>query len=413
MTITHAFKYAFNNLRTNKTRTFLTLLGMVIGISSVIIIMALGAGAQSLILNQIADVGSNLVGIMPGGSEEEGPPASVMGITITTLKYEDIMDLTIQGNVSHLEAVTAYVRGTANVSWKNRSIDADFTGTTSSYIDVESTDVEDGRFILPEEERTTARVAVLGSQVANDLFVNENPIGETIKIKRESFKVVGVMEERGVVGFENQDTQIFIPIVAVQKLLLGINHVSMARARIDSEENVDQAVEEIKMTLREAHNIDDPKQDDFTVRSANQALEILGTVTSALNYFLAAIAAISLIVGGVGIMNIMLVAVNERIKEIGLRKAVGAKKSNILTQFLVETVVIALSGGIVGIIIGGVVSALIALVINLLGYEWALIVSPGSIFLACSVSVMVGLVFGLYPSQRASKLDPIEALHYE
>jgi len=413
MTIRHALKNAVNNLTVNKTRTFLTLLGIVIGISSVIIIMSVGAGAQSLILNQIADVGSNLIGILPGGSDEEGPPASIMGITITTLKYDDIMELTKNSNVRNLAGVTAYVKGTGTISWKNRSVDANFTGTTSSYVDVESTEVENGRFISSDEEKTTARVVVLGSQVAKDLFGEEYLVGENVKIKRESFKVIGVMEERGVVGFENQDTQVFIPLVAAQKLLLGINHVSMARARVDSEENVDQAVEEIKMTLREAHGIDDSKQDDFTVRSANQALDILGTVTSALNYFLAAIAAISLIVGGVGIMNIMLVAVNERIKEIGLRKAVGAKAGDILTQFLVETVVIAFTGGMIGIIIGGAVSALISLVVNYLGFKWALIISPSSIILASSVSILVGLVFGIYPSQRAAKLDPIEALHYE
>jgi len=413
MTITHAFKNAVNNLRTNKTRTFLTLLGMVIGISSVIIIMALGAGAQSLILNQIVNVGSNLVVVYPGGSGEEGPPASIMGITITTLKYEDFQALAKKSNVSHIEAVAGYVRGTGSIVWKNRNIDADYTGTTASYIEVESVDVEEGRFFNIDEAKTTARVVVLGSQVAEDLFLGEDPIGENIKIKRENFKVIGVMEERGVVAFENQDNQVFIPVITAQKILLGINHLAFIRAKVDGEENVPQTVEEVKMTLREQHNIEQANHDDFTVRNSAQALDILGTVTSALNYFLAAIAAISLIVGGVGIMNIMLVAVNERIKEIGLRKAVGATKSNILTQFLVETIVIALSGGIVGIIIGGVFSALIALVINLLGYEWALIVSPISIFLACSVSVMVGLVFGLYPSLRASRLDPIEALHYE
>jgi len=413
MTIRHALKNAVNNLTVNKTRTSLTILGMVIGISSVIVIMSVGSGAQSLILSQIVDVGSNLIGILPGGSDEEGPPASIMGITITTLKYDDIMKLTKGNNVNNIAGVTAYVRGTGTISWKNRSVDASFTGTTSSYIDVESVEVVNGRFLSFDEERTTARVVVLGSQVAKDLFGQEDPVGETVKIKRESFKVIGVMEERGVVAFENQDTLVFIPLVAAQKLLLGINHVSMARARVNSEENVDQAVQEIKMTLREAHDIDDPKQDDFTVRSANQALDILETVTSALNYFLASIAAISLIVGGVGIMNIMLVAVNERIKEIGLRKAVGAKAGNILTQFLVETVVIAFTGGMIGIIIGSAVSVLISLVVNYLGYEWALIISPGSIILASSVSILVGLVFGLYPSQRAAKLDPIEALHYE
>lgn len=414
MTVTHAVKNAFNNLMANKTRTFLTLLGMVIGISSVIIIMAVGAGAQSLIINQITQVGgSNLVGVLPGATDEHGAPAAVMGITVTTLTYNDALALAQTGNVTHVTDVAAYVKGTGTVSWQNRSVDTNFVGTTASYINVEEAKVALGRFISEEEENAIARVAVLGSQVADELFGDQDPLGATIKIRRENFKVIGVMEPRGVVFFQNQDDQVFVPLKTAQKLLLGINHVSFIRSKVDLESNVEQTVEEVKMTLRERHGITNPEEDDFTVRDVKNALSILTNVTNGINFFLAAIAAISLIVGGVGIMNIMLVAVNERIQEIGLRKAVGAKKSSILTQFLVETIVIAFSGGLVGILLGSLAAVLITVVVRYLGYNWDLIISIFSISLATSVSVLVGLIFGIYPARRAAKLDPIEALHYE
>ncbi|RJR31660.1 FtsX-like permease family protein [Candidatus Parcubacteria bacterium] len=413
MTLYYTIKDSLENLRTNKIRTFLTLLGMVIGISSVIIIMSVGAGAQSLILNQIKGVGSNLIAVFPGASDENGPPAAVMGITVTTLKYEDSLALMEKSNVTHIIDAAAYVRGTATISWQNRNTDTSFNGTTYNYNSVEDAEVELGRFFSFDEEKSLARVVVLGSQVADDLFLGADPLGENVKIKKEMFKVIGVMKKRGVVSFQNQDDQVFIPLTTAQKILLGINHVSFIRAKIDDEKNIEQTKEEIALTLRERHNISDPSQDDFSVRSANQAMDVLKTVTSALSYFLAAIAALSLIVGGVGIMNIMLVAVNERIKEIGLRKAIGARPKNIMMQFLTETVVISLSGGIAGVIVGALVSFAIAFTAKILNYDWDLIISVFSLILATGFSVLVGLVFGIYPSFRAAKMDPIEALRYE
>ena len=387
--------------------------GMIIGISSVIIIMSIGASAQGLILNQIKSVGSNLVGILPGASSEDGPPASVMGITVTTLKYEDAQALAKKENVPHAVAVAAYVKGTATISWQNRSTDTNITGTTASYIDVEDVDVEYGRFFSSDEEKSISRVIIIGSQVASDLFDGADPIGETVKVKRESFKVIGVMKERGSVAFQNEDDQIFIPLKTTQKLLLGINHLGFIRAKIDDSKNLDQSVEDIEITLRRQHGIDNPADDDFSVRNVQQALDVLTQVTDALKFFLASIAAIALLVGGIGIMNIMLVSVNERIREIGLRKAVGAKRSSITRQFLIETIIIALGGGLIGVLLGALISGLVALVANYLGYKWDFIITINSIFLASGVSILIGLVFGLYPAQKAAKLDPIEALRYE
>jgi len=412
---TQSFKNSFRALLANKTRSFLTMLGIIIGVAAVIIIMAVGAGAQSLILAQIKGIGSDLIGILPGKSDDEGPPASVMGIVITTLTYDDIEALKKKNNVPNLLNAAAYVKGVETVVWENNELDTNLNGTTASYPDIESSGVEVGRFFTEDEERSMARVAVLGSKVKEDLFGSSEAIGHKIKIKKHGFEVIGVMAEKGTVAFQNYDDQILIPISTAQKLILGINHITMARAKADSEENIDRVIADIEKTLREQHNITDLSgdQDDFTVQSASDALDTITTVTDALKYFLAAMAAISLLVGGIGIMNIMLVSVSERTREIGLRKAVGATRSNILSQFLVESVAVTLLGGLAGIIVGSLFSFLVAVVAGALGYEWEFSVSFISIILAVGVSGAVGLIFGLYPADKAGRLDPIEALRYE
>ena len=398
-------------LTKNKRRTFLTMLGIVIGVAAVIFINSVGAGAQSLIFNQIKSVGSNLVGILPGGSEEEGPPASVMGIIITTLTYDDTE--AIASRIPHIDAVSSYVSGSTSVTWRSESIDTSFTGTTASYTQVEDTQVAEGRFFTKDEERDLSKLLVLGSQARIDLFGDQNPIGQTVRLKKETFRVIGVMNKRGSSGFQSYDSQVFIPLRTAQKVMLGINHVSFVRAKVDSEKNIYDVTEQIKQLLRERHNIDNPAQDDFTVSNQAQSLEILGSITDALRLFMTAIAGLGLLVGGVGIMNIMLVAVNERIREIGLRKAVGATYQNILRQFLAETIFISSLSGLVGIILGVILSFLTSLVINSLDYSWDFIVSWQSIVTGFGVSFLVGLVFGVYPARKAAKLEPVEALRYE
>ena len=402
-------------LLANKARSFLTMLGIIIGVGAVIVIMAVGAGAQSLILAQVKTLGTNLIGILPGGSEEEGPPASMMGIAITTLTYDDAMALKEKKNVPNIVELVGYSKNVGTVSYNSNTYETNLSGCTSGFIEVEDGKVAEGRFFTKEEERSLARVAVLGHTVKQELFGDSDTIGKKIKIKKHHFEIIGVMKERGTVAFQDYDDQVFIPIKTMQKLIAGVNHLSMIRAKVDHGDNIERAMEDVKITLRERHEITDTSgtSDDFTVRSAAEALDMVSTVTNALRYFLAAMAALSLIVGGIGIMNIMLISVTERTREIGLRKAVGANNFNIMSQFLLEAVTVTVLGGMVGIIGGAALSFLIAMVAQFLGYDWSFIVSPASIMLAVGVSTAVGLVFGIYPARKASLLDPIEALHYE
>jgi len=410
MYIFNAFKYAFQNLALQKSRSFLTMLGIIIGVAAVISIMAVGASAQDLLLSQVRAMGSNLVGVLPGASDEMGPPASIFGIEITTLKYEDALALE---KLPNLTAVCSYVKGRGTVSYFNKIKDFNYTGVTPSYLEVEDTSVEFGRFIKKEENDSLARVVVLGSQVKEELFGQDDPLDKRIKINQVSFKVVGIMKQRGVVTFENQDEQVFIPLKTAQKLLLGIDHLAFIRAKVDEPDNVNLAISQMKNILRYRHNIKDPTKDDFSVRSTAQALDILGAVTQALKLFLAMVATISLIVGGIGIMNIMFVVVSERTREVGLRKALGAKRKDILIQFLVESATMTLLGGIIGIVSGILIAFIVTIGVNYFGYDWQFIVTPLSVFVSTLMAVSVGIVFGLWPANRASKLNPIEALRYE
>lgn len=386
------------------------MLGIIIGISSVIIIMAVGAGAQSLILDQITSIGADLIRVMPGYSDESGPPTSMYGIQVTTLKKSDADALE---KISELEIVTGFVQSMSTIQYENQSIETNFMGVTASYVGVESVKIEQGSFFETSDEEGVSRVVVLGWQIWQDLFNGQDPLGEKIKIKKESFRVIGVIEKRGTQGFQNQDNLVFVPLGAAQKVLLGINYLHGIGAKVNSEKNIQYAIQQTKDILRERHDINDKTQDDFSVRSTAQALDILTNITDALKFFLAGIAAISLLVGGVGIMNIMLVSVNERTREIGLRKAIGATTDNIQRQFLIESSVLTVIGGIVGIILGAGVSGLVAVVANYLGYNWAFIVTIPSIVLGVGVSGFVGILFGWYPARKASRLEPVEALHYE
>lgn len=411
-----SIKLSTNSLLANKTRSFLTMLGIIIGVSSVIIIMAVGGGAQNLILSQVESLGADTISIMPGKSEENGPPASAMGITITSLTYEDAQSLFKKNNAPYIEAVAIYSNSAENVNWRSHSYNTNVSGTNTDHLILSKTELDQGRFFTEQEETNLAKVAVLGSKAKKEIFGESEALGQKIKIKKQNFEVIGIMKEKGNVGFQSFDDTVILPIKSMQKLVAGVNHVGVIRAKVSGEENIERSIEDVKNTLREQHDIQDNSgaSDDFTVRSAAQAMDIIKQITDALKLFLAAMAAMSLVVGGIGIMNIMLINVTERTHEIGLRKAIGAQNKNLLLQFLIESITVTLIGGLIGIILGILVSLLITLIIKgIFGYDWKFSLSLLSILMGIGVSTGVGLIFGLYPAHKASKLNPIEALRYE
>lgn len=413
MKLSSPIKISYTNLLAAKFRSFLTILGIIIGIASVIVVMAIGASAQQLILSQVSGIGSNLVSVLPGASDEKGPPASALGVVVTTLKETDLNFILQKKNVPNALSGCAYVSGVAAAKYKSNSAQVSFQGVSASFPNVESVVVKEGRFFTSEEESSLARVAVLGPERAKQLFGSESPLGKVFSLKDTNFTVIGVFEKRGSSGFTNTDDLTYIPLETAQKILLGISHINSMRIKIDLPENMERATADVRYALRTQHKIKNPTDDDFSVRNTAQAISIITNITDILKYFLTSIAAISLLVGGVGIMNIMLISVNQRIREIGLRKAVGARSRHIVTQFLIESVFLTLVGGIIGIIFGISISFLASVIINALGYNWEFIISPSSIVVATSVSVLIGILFGLYPARKASQISPMEALRYE
>ncbi len=404
-----------------KGRSFLTILGIVIGVAGVVVIIALGAGAQSLVLGQVSKLGSNIVGILPGKSNETGPPAAVFGIQIKTLTLEDAEAIKKSGRVPNVSAVAGFARGQGTVVFQDKNVDTFYTGAQASVVNIQNIEMEAGRFFTEEEEKGGAQVVVLGFSVKEQLFGSEDVLGKAIKISvtrgDQTFSVpamvIGTIKKQGTVAFQNQDDQVYIPLSIAQKQLLGISHLQFIRAKVVGEENIKSVMADIKQLLMERHKIKTEDEVDFSVRDLADALKLLSGITDGMRMFLTLMAAISLIVGGIGIMNIMLVTVAERTREIGLRKAVGATARDIRNQFLLESSLVTLLGGVIGIVLGAFLAYLAALGARYAGYDWAYVVSLGSIAMAVGVSILTGMVFGLYPALKASKLDPIEALRYE
>ncbi len=416
-------KMTIRSLLSRKGRSFLTMLGIIIGVAGVIVIISLGAGAQSLVLGQVNKLGSNLLSIQPGKSDPKGPPAQVFGVVVTSLIELDAEALRSSAQVPHAVAVNSLVRGVGTVVWQNKSTDTSFTGTDYGYADVVNFTMESGEFISEEANKGGTKVVVLGSKVAEALFggTGVNPVGQVIKVRSNSqadafgvpLRVVGVIEKRGSAFFQDQDDQIFIPLSIAQGQLLGIHYLQAINIKVDSADNIEQTINDVTNTLKQRHRILTDDDIDFTVRNQAAAVDILKTITNALSLFLTSMAAIALAVGGIGILNIMLATVAERTREIGLRKAVGATNSMIMRQFLLEAGTLTFIGGLIGIVVGVIMSYLMAVLMKYMGFDWAFVISITSVFLAVGVSVLTGVIFGLYPSFKASKLNPIDALRYE
>ena len=414
-----SIKISTTALRANKSRSFLTMLGIIIGVGSVIIMISLGKGAQSLILGQIQTMGSNSVYIEPGSFDPKGGTdfmnTAMEEMTIKTLKLEDMEAIKKDPLV---DLAYPMVYGTGRAIYRNEDEKITFIGITPEAYEMDNWHAVIGRDINEEDINGTAKVVTLGHKITEDLFGEENPIGKTIRIKKINLKVIGVMEERGMEMFQNFDEYVYIPVTTAQKLLLGINHLNAITVRAVNEKAIDQLMENIRLILREKHDIYNPEgdlsKDDFKIMSQVEAADMVKQITGILTAFLSSIAAIALLVGGIGIMNIMLVSVAERTREIGLRKAVGARNKDILRQFLIESVTLTVIGGMVGII-GGLFFTFIASVglSKLLNSSWHFVVPIGAVVLSFGVAAAVGLVFGIYPAKKAAKLNPIEALRHE
>ncbi len=406
----YILKLALGGILAKKTRTALTMLGIIIGVASVISIMSLGKGAENLITGSIQKIGTSAMSVLPGASDEKGPPASVFGIVIKTLVRKDAADIS---KIPHVLSVTEYARGNGEISTYKESIPGDFSGVNANYPQTEKHEVLEGRFFTEAEDNSSAKVAVIGMDIKDELFPNKSPIGEKLKINGISFQIIGLMEKKGSRAFGTSDNVIFVPLNTAHKVLLGSRHLNMIRLLVDNEDNIPKVKERIEKTLRSNHGIKNPESDDFSVRSLAQALDVFTSITLAIRFFLAAIASVSLLVGGIGITNIMLMTVKERTQEIGLRKALGAKPKDISGQFLIEAIVLTSIGGLIGIVSGIAFSFLATLIIKYFGYDWVFSIPLTSILVSFLVAVMVGLVFGVYPAKSAAKLSAINSLRYE
>jgi putative ABC transport system permease protein len=390
-------------------RSLLTMMGIIIGIGSVILMISVGKGAESLILASVQSFGSRSIFIQPGAGSSGGPPSIY---AVDKVKYKDF--LAVQ-KLDYVEDVTPFVILNTFATYLSENQKVNVVGTNHSYPNAIDGEVSHGRFLSVDDIANGARVVVIGYKNAALLFGDQEPLGKRIKINGKSFEVIGVMDEQGTRFFQDFDKRMLIPITTMRNTLFGGDYVMTIL--MNAKGDIPETIEELRTFVRKRHSIynpdNDPTKDDFKVISQVDAAAMFTEISEALTLFLVAIAAISLLVGGIGIMNIMLVAVSERTREIGLRKAVGASNSDIMSQFLIESAVLTFIAGVLGVIGGLSMSWLIAVVLENFQPDWEFIVSWESVVLAFTVSVMIGLVFGIYPARNASKMDPIVCLRME
>jgi putative ABC transport system permease protein len=412
MTFSDLFQETITALNANKVRSGLTILGIVIGITAIILVMAVGKGAEELILKQIRGLGSQTIIIEPG--REPGGPSSFAEIFTDSLRERDVEELKKPANVQGLKEICPAVLQAMTVSYGSEATRTNVMGSSEFIAEILEIYPAQGVFFSSEDIRQRASVAVIGADIKKKLFGPSDAVGERIKVKGRSFRVVAVLPAKGQVAFFNADDIVVVPYTTAQQYLTGTNYFNFIIVRAESEEIVPMVSKDIALTLRQNHNIDDPDKDDFHLTTQADAAQRVQTVTGILTALLISVAAISLIVGGIGIMNIMLVSVTERTHEIGLRKAIGATKNDILRQFLFEAVILTAIGGVLGIIFGALFSFLVSAVLSrIISIGWVFIFPVSAALLGLAVSSTVGLVFGLYPARQASLKNPIEALRYE
>ncbi|HSH01088.1 MAG TPA: ABC transporter permease [Anaerolineae bacterium] len=411
MNLSESFRIAIDSLRANKLRAFLTMLGIIIGIASVITLISVGRSVEMVVTGEFEGLGNNLLFVFPGGIDEnerrQRPPSLTM---------DDYEALTDPFNTPDILYTAPDYSRPAIVTAGREDARTTVTGTTPEFTEIRQFFPDIGRFFNAQDVRSGARVAVIGNTIYEELFPDGDfPLDKDIKINDVNFRVIGVMEEKGGSGFNDQDNLILVPVTTAQRRLFparqtnGTDRIDIIYVQAISEERQDAAIAQIEFTLRESRGISFRDQDDFSVVSQAEVVSAFSEVTSMLTLFLGVIAGISLLVGGIGIMNIMLVSVTERTREIGIRKAIGAKGRDILSQFLVESIMLAFLGGLIGLALGSLGS----LIISLLSPDLQPTIAWESVVLAIGVSTLIGLFFGIYPASRAARLNPIDALRYE
>ena len=412
MTYQHLVKTALKGLFTNRSRSFLTILGIVIGITAIMLVVSLGAGAQNLILGEVQGIGTNTIAILPG--RQPTGPSDAGQLYSDSLKPRDLIALQNKANVPGLKGIMPVVLGAETASYGSNTYQVSLFGATNLISQIFSLEPAEGQFFDQSDVDSLGNVVVIGSKVASHLFDNQDPLNQNLKMGGKNFRIVGILPASGGGSLFNFDDMIIAPYTTAQEYLLGQKYFNRIIAEANDGANVTIVSADIQATLEASHNITDITKDDFYVQTQQDLANRLSTITSALTYFLVAVASIALFVGGVGIMNIMLVSVTERTREIGLRKALGARDRDILLQFLLEAILLTVIGGIIGIILGAGLAFLVAFGLShFLAVNWGFVFPWSGAIMGLTVSAVIGLIFGGYPASQASKKSPIEALRYE
>lgn len=406
MNFANLFMIALKALSNNKFRGFLTMLGIIIGVGSVITMLAIGQGSKKSIQAEISEMGSNMIMISPGAERRGGVRMS--GEDMQTLKVKDFED--ILTNCKYITLASPTVNASGQAVYGANNTPTSVTGVTRDYLDIRGYKVKDGDIFSDQDIHTSAKVCVVGKTVVDELFPDgESPVGKVIRFGSIPFRIVGVLESKGTNSMgQDQDNLMFAPYTTVMKRIQAVTYLQGITCSALSEEYTDKAIEEITAVLRENHKLKDDAADDFNIRSQQELSSMMTSTSDMMSTLLAAVAAISLIVGGIGIMNIMYVSVTERTKEIGLRMSIGAKGRDILSQFLIEATLLSVAGGVIGVLLGIVAAYVVKAILN-----YPISISTGSIVLSFAVCTIIGIFFGWYPARKASNLDPIEALRYE
>lgn len=408
MHLTNLFKIALRAIAANKLRSFLTMLGIIIGVAAVIAMIAIGEGSKESIQSNISSMGSNMISISPGADRRHGG-ARQDASTMETLKLKDYELLESEAKL--IKAISPTISSGGQCIYGNNNAPSSMYGVSIGYLDIRQLKIEEGDMFTEEDIRTSAKVCVIGKTVADNLFTKgEDPVGRVIRFKSIPFRVVGVLKSKGYNTFGmDQDDLILAPYTTVMKRIIAITYLNGISASALSEEHTEEAIEELTTLLRQSHKLREGiDENNFTIHSQKEIMEMMNSTADVMTTLLLCVACISLIVGGIGIMNIMYVSVTERTKEIGLRMSVGARGIDILAQFLIEAVFLSVTGGLIGVVVGCLISNGVATLA-----QWPVSIQPWSIMLSFAVCTFTGIFFGWYPAKKAANLDPIEALRYE